>query len=175
MSYKRTEAQRLITKYGIPEASSMLSNKENNDCVVRAVSHGFDVDYIQAHHFCEMKLHRKSGKGTYTARYLPKIKQAFGKKIKQLGKLGKFNDRYLTRDQKSKVKRYSHAKDKWVIKRVIKQVPYKVNEFVKAHSEGHYLIVVNGHMFALIDGKIKGNWDDNQRLTRKVKSAYKIN
>ena len=28
MSYKRTEAQRLITKYGIPEASSMLSDKE---------------------------------------------------------------------------------------------------------------------------------------------------
>ena len=56
MSYKRTEAQRLITKYGIPEASSMLSDKEENDCVVRAVSHAFDVDYIKAHHFCEMKL-----------------------------------------------------------------------------------------------------------------------
>ena len=84
MSYKRTEAQRLITKFGIPEASSMLSDKENNDCVVRAVSHAFDVDYIEAHHFCEMKLHRKSGEGTYTSRYMPKIKQAFGKKIKQL-------------------------------------------------------------------------------------------
>ena len=43
MSYKRTEAQRLITKYGIPEASSMLSDKEDNDCVVRAVSHAFEL------------------------------------------------------------------------------------------------------------------------------------
>ena len=60
MSYKRTEAQRLITKYGIPEASSMLSSKESNDCVVRAVTHAFDVDYIDAHHFCEHKLHRIS-------------------------------------------------------------------------------------------------------------------
>ena len=41
--------------------------KKNNDCVVRAVSHAFDVDYIEAHHFCEMKLHRKSGDGTYTS------------------------------------------------------------------------------------------------------------
>ena len=107
MSYKRTEAQRLITKFGIPEASSMLSNKEENDCVVRAVSHAFDVDYIKAHHFCEMKLHRKSGKGTYTSWYLPNIKQAFGKKIKQLGKTRKYSDyKWITRPQKSKVEKW---------------------------------------------------------------------
>ena len=175
MSYKRTEAQRLITKYGIPEASSMLSDKENNDCVVRAVSHAFDVNYIKAHHFCEMKLHRKSGDGVYTQRYLPKVKQAFGKKIKQLGKASKYSDyRWVTRPQKSKVEKYSHAKSKWVTKRVVKQVPYKVNEFVKAHSEGNYIITVKGHAFALIDGVIKGNWQDDKRLTRKVNSAYKV-
>ena len=175
MSYKRTEAQRLITKYGIPEASSMLSDKENNDCVVRAVSHAFDVDYIEAHHFCEMKLHRKSGEGTYTSRYMPKIKQAFGKKIKQLGKASKYSDfRHITRPQKSKTEVYSNAKQKWVTKRVVKQVQYKVNEFVKAHSEGSYIITVKGHAFALINGVIKGNWRDDKRLTRKVNSAYKV-
>ena len=175
MSYKRTEAQRLITKFGIPEASSMLSDKENNDCVVRAVSHAFDVDYIEAHHFCEMKLHRESGKGTYTQRYMPSIKQAFGKKLKQLGKASKYSDyRWVTRPQKSKVEKYSHAKSKWVIKREIVQVPYKVNEFVKEHSEGNYIITVKGHAFALIDGVIKGNWQDDKRLTRKVNSAYKV-
>ena len=175
MSYKRTEAQRLITKYGIPEASSMLSDKEDNDCVVRAVSHAFGVDYIEAHHFCEMKLHRKSGDGTYTQRYMPKIKQAFGKKMKQLGKASKYSDfRHITRPQKSKVEKYSHAKSKWVTKREIVQVPYKVNEFVKAHSEGNYIITVKGHAFALIDGVIKGNWRDDKRLTRKVNSAYKV-
>ena len=172
-----TEAKKLIKKYGIPEASSMLCDKEKNDCVVRAVSHAFEVDYIDAHHFCEHKLHRVSGKGTYTSRYLPSIKQAFGKKIKRLGKPGKYNKdyRYLTRDMKSKVEKYSHAKNKWVTKRVVKQVPYKVKEFVKAYSEGNYIVTVKGHAFALIDGVIKGNWDDSKRLTRKVDSAYKIN
>ena len=175
MSYKRTEAQRLITKFGIPEASSMLSDKENNDCVVRAVSHAFDVDYIEAHHFCEMKLHRKSGEGTYTSRYMPKIKQAFGKKMKQLGKANKYSDfRHITRPQKSKTEVYSNAKQKWVTKRVVKQVPYKVNEFVKAHGEGNYIVTVKGHAFALINGVIKGNWQDDKRLTRKVNSAYKV-
>ena len=175
MSYNRTEAQRLIKKYGIPEAESMLSSKENNDCVVRAVSHAFGVKYIKAHHFCEMKLHRKSGEGTYTRRYLPAIKQAFGKKLKQLGKKSKYSDfRHITRPQKSKVEIWSNAKQKWVMKREIVQVEYKVNEFIKAHSEGKYLVTVKGHMFALIDGVIKGNWDDSKRLTRKVKSAYKV-
>ena len=170
-----TEAKKLIKKYGIPEASSMLSSKESNDCVVRAVSHAFDVDYIKAHHFCEMKLHRISGDGVYTSRYMPSVKQAFGKKLKQLGKISKYSDfRHLTRPQKSKVEKYSHAKGKWVTKRVIKQVPYKVNEFVKAHSEGNYIVTVKGHAFALIDGVIKGNWNDDKRLTRKVKSAYKV-
>jgi len=60
------------------------------------------------------------------------------------------------------------------MKREIVQVEYKVNEFIKAHSEGKYLVTVKGHMFALIDGVIKGNWDDSKRLTRKVKSAYKV-
>lgn len=171
-----TEAKGLIKKYGKEEASCVLSSKENNDCVVRAISHAFDVDYVDAHHFCEVKLHRKSGDGTYTARYMPSIKQAFGKKLKQLGKVGKFsNFRRITRPQKSKVEKYSHAKSKWVTKREVKQVPYKVNEFVKAHNEGNYIITVNGHAFALIDGVIKGNWNDDKRLTRKVNSAYKVN
>ena len=175
MGYKRTEAQRLITKYGIPEAESMLSDKENNDCVVRAITHAFDVDYIKAHHFCEMKLHRVSGNGVYTSRYLPSIKQAFGKKIKQLGKTRKYSDyKWVTRPQKSKVEKFSHAKGKWVTKREVIQVPYKVGEFVKAHSEGNYIITVKGHAFALIDGVIKGNWQDDKRLTRRVNSAYKV-
>jgi len=170
-----TEAKKLINKYGKEEASCVLATQENNDCVVRAVSYAFEVDYVDAHHFCEHKLHRVAGDGVYTSRYMPKIKQAFGKKLKQLGKASKYSDyKWVTRPQKSKVEKYNHAKGKWVTKRVVKQVPYKVNEFVKAHSEGNYIITVKGHAFALIDGVIKGNWGDDKRLTRKVNSAYKV-
>ena len=103
-----TEAKRLIEKYGKAEASYELSNNEMNDCVVRAVSHAFGVDYIDAHHWCEVKLRRQQYHGIFTNLYLPKVQQAFGKKIKHLGKPGKFNKlyRYLTRPQKSKVKTY---------------------------------------------------------------------
>ncbi|MDA9268236.1 hypothetical protein N9P60_00560 [bacterium] len=170
-----TEAKKLIKEFGKEEASCVLSTRENNDCVVRAVSHAFEVDYVDAHHFCEFKLHRVTGNGVYTSRYMPLINQAFGKKLKQLGKANKYSDfRHITRPQKSKTEVYSNAKQKWVTKRVVKQVQYKVNEFVKAHSEGNYIVTVKGHAFALIDGVIKGNWDDAKRLTRKVNSAYKV-
>ena len=170
-----TEAKKLIKKYGKEEASCVLATAENNDCVVRAISHAFEVDYVDAHHFCEYKLHRVAGDGVYTSRYMPKIKQAFGKKMRQLGKASTYSDfRHITRPQKSKCDVYSNAKQKWVTKRVVKQVPYKVNEFVKAHGEGNYIVTVNGHAFALINGVIKGNWQDDKRLTRKVNSAYKV-
>tara|TARA_R110002167_G_scaffold32549_3_gene105453 strand:- start:239 stop:757 length:519 start_codon:yes stop_codon:yes gene_type:complete len=170
-----TEAKEMVKKYGKEEASYELSAKEHNDCVVRAVSHAFGVDYLDAHHFCEHKLHRVSGEGVYTQRYMPKVKQAFGKKLKQLGKVSKYGHfRKLTRPQKSKTEVYSHAKSKWVTKRVVNQVPYKVNEFLKAHSEGNYIITVKAHAFAIVNGVILGNYSDDKRLTRKVNTAYKV-
>ena len=170
-----TEAKKLIKKLGKEEASCVLSSKEKNDCVVRAVSHAFEVDYIESHHFCEHKLHRKAGDGVYTQRYLPKVKQAFGKKLKQLGKSNKYSDfRHLTRPQKSKTEVYSHAKSKWVTKRVIKQIPYKVNEFVKAHSKGNYIVTVKAHAFAIVNGEILGNYGDAKAVNKKINSAYKI-
>ena len=95
-----TQAKKLVKKYGKEEASYELSSTENNDCVVRAITHAFSIDYIDAHHFCEYKLNRKSGQGTMTSLYLPKVKQAFGCKIKHMGRPGKYNKdyRYLTRD-----------------------------------------------------------------------------
>lgn len=171
-----TTARKLIKELGDKQmASEKLSSTEDNDCVVRAVQHTFGVDYIDAHHFCEVKLMREPQDGVYTSRYLPKVKQAFGLKIKPLGKKTSYGDyRHLTRPQKSKVERWSNAKQKFVMKRVVKQVQYKLNEFVKAHSEGSYIVCVKGHAIALVDGKIIGNWRDDKRLTRKVRSAYKV-
>jgi hypothetical protein len=171
-----TTAKQLIKELGSKQmASEKLSSTENNDCVVRAVQHAFGVDYVDAHHFCELKLMRESGEGVYTSIYLPKVKQAFGLKIKPLGKKSDYgNYRHLTRPQKSKVERWSNAKQKWVMKREVKQVQYKVKEFVKAHSEGKYIVCVKGHAMALVNGEIIGNWRDDKRLTRKVISAYKV-
>jgi hypothetical protein len=54
------------------------------------------------------------------------------------------------------------------------QVRYQVKEFVKEFNQGSYIVVVNAHAFALIDGKVIGNREDDRRLNREVWSAYKV-
>ena len=165
-----SKAKDLIKELGSKQAATdTLSRNENNDCVVRAVQHAFGVDYIDAHHFCETKLNRVSGQGTYTGIYLPRIQQAFGKKISKMGRSGR-----LTRAKKSKVTRWSNEKSAFVKKRETLQVRYQVKEFVKEFNQGSYIVVVNAHAFALIDGKIIGNREDDRRLNREVWSAYKV-
>jgi hypothetical protein len=165
-----SKAKDLIKELGSKQAATdTLSRNENNDCVVRAVQHAFKVDYVDAHHFCETKLNRVSGQGTYTNQYLDKVTQAFGKRISKMGRSGR-----LTRAKKSKVTRWSNEKSAFVKKRETLQVRYQVKEFVKEFNQGSYIVVVNAHAFALVDGKIIGNREDDRRLNREVWSAYKV-
>ena len=165
-----SKAKDLIKQLGSKQAATdTLSKSENNDCVVRAVQHAFEVDYVDAHHFCETKLNRVSGQGTYTNRYLGKVTQAFGKRINKLGRGGK-----LTCAKKTKVEKWSNAKQKYTIRRQTVQVRYKVKEFIKKFPIGKYIVIVNAHAFALVDGEIIGNREDDRRLNREVWSAYKV-
>lgn len=146
----------------IGELSDYLAQNENNDCVVRAVKHAFDVTYAEAHYFCENKLMRKRGEGAYTDIYLPGVKQAFGKKVKVMGKKNDWGRVMLLRP----IKRHRTNR--------IDRIPFKVKEFIKAHPKGSYILTVRRHAFALVDGFVFGNWDDSRRENREVISAYRI-
>ena len=77
---------------------------ETNDCVVRAISESFGVDYLAAWEFCAKKLKRQPRQGVYTSIYLPKVKQAFGQKLKQLGRASKYSSyKRLEMDCKTKI------------------------------------------------------------------------
>ena len=171
-----SEARKLIKEFGLIGASDKLQESENNDCVVRALMHTLGITYAESHHLCETKLNRHPGKGVYTWLYLPKVKQAHGKKIKQLGKSSNFVSGFktLTRTKKTKKNLWSNAKQKFVKVRKEVQVKYKVKEFIKAFPIGTYLVTVRAHAIAIINGKIIGNWNDDQKINREVFSAYKI-
>ncbi len=172
-----SEARKLIKEFGLIGASDKLQESENNDCVVRALMHTLGITYAESHHLCETKLNRHPGKGVYTWLYLPKVKQAHGKKITQMGRVERNSHcdrKTLTRTKKTKQQKWSNAKQKYVTKRVKVQVPYKVKEFIKAFPIGTYLVTVRAHAIAIIDGQIIGNWDDGEKINREVTSAYKI-
>lgn len=169
-----SKAKDLIRKHGRDNVNEILSSGEDNDCMVRAVQHAFKVDYVDAHHFCETKLLRESRKGTFTGRHLPKIYRAFGKGIRPMGK--KIHGTYyiFKRDQRTKVKTWSNAKQKYYMKKATKKVDYKVRDFIKTFGEGSFIVTVARHAFAVVDGTIIGNFDDKDRLNRAVHSAYKV-
>jgi hypothetical protein len=171
-----SKAKELIKKFGIQEASDKLENQEDNDCVVRALMHTLGITYAESHHLCETKLNRKPGYGVFTNVYLPKVKQAYGKKIKQLGKPSNFVNGFktLTRTKKTKQQKWSNTKQKYVTKRVEVQVPYKVKEFIKEYPTGNYFVTVRGHAISIIDSQIIGNWNDGEKINREIQSAYKI-
>jgi hypothetical protein len=171
-----SKAKELIKKFGIQEASDKLENQEDNDCVVRALMHTLGITYAESHHLCETKLNRKPGYGVFTNVYLPKVKQAYGKKIKQLGKPSNFVNGFktLTRTKKTKQQKWSNTKQKYVTKRVEVQVPYKVKEFIKEYPTGNYFVTVRGHAISIIDSQIIGNWNDGEKINREIQSVYKI-
>ena len=75
---------------------------------------------------------------------------------------------------KTKRNLWSNAKQKFVKVRKEVQVNLKVKEFIKAYPLGTYLVTVRAHAIAIINGKIIGNWNDDQKINREVFSAYKI-
>jgi len=172
-----SEARKLIKEFGLIGASDKLQESENNDCVVRALMHTLGITYAESHHLCETKLNRHPGKGVYTWLYLPKVKQAHGKKITQMGRVERNSHcdrKKLTRTKKTKKTMWSNAKQKFINTRREVQVSYKVKEFIKAYPLGTYLVTVRAHAIAIINGKIIGNWNDDKKINREVFSAYKI-
>ena len=158
-----SEARKLIKEFGLIGASDKLQESENNDCVVRALMHTLGITYAESHHLCETKLNRHPGKGVYTWLYLPKVKQAHGKKITQMGRVERNSHcdrKKLTRTMKTKRNLWSNAKQKFVKVRKEVQVNLKVKEFIKAYPLGTYLVTVRAHAIAIINGKIIGNWND---------------
>jgi len=172
-----SEARKLIKEFGLIGASDKLQESENNDCVVRALMHTLGITYAESHHLCETKLNRHPGKGVYTWLYLPKVKQAYGKKITQMGRVSRKShdsSKTLTRTKKTKQQKWSNTKQKYVTKRVEVQVPYKVKEFIKEYPTGNYFVTVRGHAISIIDSQIIGNWNDGEKINREIQSAYKI-
>ena len=172
-----SEARKLIKEFGLIGASDKLQESENNDCVVRALMHTLGITYAESHHLCETKLNRHPGKGVYTWLYLPKVKQAHGKKITQMGRVDRNSHcdrKKLTRTKKTKKTMWSNAKQKFINTRREVQESYNVKDFIKACPIGTYLVTVRAHAIAIINGKIIGNWNDDKKINREVFSAYKI-
>ena len=138
---------------------SAIGAKEKNDCVVRAFMAALDTSYDSTHAFVKKYLKRVNGRGTYTSINLPEVigKVKNGKKIKMYG-VSPSHD-YMIGYKFKGAKLLTNPKYK-------KPTGYTLRSFIENHPIGRYFLIVEGHVVAVVDGKLHGNTGEG---------TYKIN
>ena len=130
--------------------------KENNDCVVRALSVASGLSYDDCHAFLE--LHgRKPRRGTHTACILPGQSRDYPELgIRATRVAGFFMPKLFSGEC---------APADWLKRGTT------LRTFCRVRPTGNYLVCVAGHGLAVRDGVI---YDGSSRDLRRIKTAWKI-
>lgn len=151
---EQLKAEYFVDSCKLANASSELSKKENNDCVVRAFMCALNISYYQAHTWVKNELKRQDGKGTYTYAYAKNIlgKTKNGKKIRFIGAHPSQNMKHAVGSDKV----LANPKYK-------KKTGYTLKSFMEDNPVGNYVLIVKGHAVAVVNGVLFGNcnekWD----------------
>ena len=134
-------------------ASSELAKKENNDCVVKAFMVALNISYVQAHTYVKEKMKRQDNKGTYTFAYAKNIvnKTKNSKKITFIG----------THPSKAFMGTSICGTKKILVNTQYKKpTGYTLKSFMENHPVGRFVLIVQGHAVAVVNGVLYGNHDE---------------
>ena len=158
LGWKEVEAikpEYFVDTIKISNESGELGKNENNDCVVRAFAAALDLPYNQAHAWVKKELNRKDRKGTFMSAYSKNIigKTKNGKKINYIGS-------HPSRD----FMKYSIGSDKILVNKQYKKATgYTLKSFMENNPVGRFMLIVQGHAVAVIDGVLYGNRDEQYK------------
>ena len=133
------------------EAQSELAKSETNDCVVRAFMGALDISYDQAHAWVKKELKRKDRKATFMNAFCKNIigKTKNGKKINFIGA-------HPSRNMK-----FSVGSNKVLVNTQYKKpTGYTLKSFMESNPVGRFVLVVQGHAIAVVNGVLYGNYDE---------------
>lgn len=142
-------------------ATNKLAQKENNDCVVKAIATAIDASYNDAHDFAKNYLMRNDRQGTHLNTFIPNIckeEMTIGKKKVSFDKLSK---QRITNRYKVKGEIFDRQKT--------------IKSFIKDNQKGTFIVTVAGHALTIKDGMIIDNVGEEFRPTRKVQGALQVN
>ena len=137
----------------LAKKQSDLAKKENNDCVVRAFMAALDIPYDQAHAWVKKNMNREDRKGTYTGKAIKIVegKTKNGYQIKFMGlNPAKIHWKEMTGSNKTLV----NPKYK-------KQTGYTLKSFMENNQVGRFVLIVQGHAVAVVNGVLYGNTNEN--------------
>jgi len=133
-------------------ASSELAKKEKNDCVVRAFMCALNISYDQAHAYIKDKMARKDRQGTYT--------NAYAKNIINTTKNG-YKISFMGVHPTRKFMKYSFGSNEPLVnKKYKKPTGYTLKSFMENHPVGNFVLIVQGHAVAVVNGVLYGNGDE---------------
>ena len=135
-------------------AQSDIAKKEDNDCVVRAFMAALDISYDQAHAWIKKNMSREDRKGTYTGYAIKRVegKTKNGYKIKFMG-LNPTKEYWKNVVGNNKI--LCNPKYK-------KATGYTLKSFMENNPVGRFVLIVQGHAVAVIDGVLYGNTNENR-------------
>ena len=145
-----------------------LYESETNDCFVVALCHVCDVNYDESHSYVNENFKRKNNKGvTLTPvklqTFIQNEQKLLNKDIELLG----YNPIIWSENMGYKILSNPKYKNK--------KSGYTVKSFLETFNSGKYLILVNGHALAIVDGKLYDNIQyKNKGWYRDIEVAYKI-
>jgi len=169
LGWKEVEALKpeyFVDSEKIARESGELGKKENGDCVVRAFMCALDLPYEQAHAWVKKELKRQDRKGTFMNAYSKNIigKTKNGKKINFIGA-------HPSRNMK-----YSVGSDKVLVNKQYKKATgYTLKSFMENNPVGRFVLIVQGHAVAVVDGVLYGNRDEQYKgLYRSVWFGFEM-
>lgn len=145
-----------------------LAQCENNDCVVKSFMVALDLSYEQAHAYIKKEMKREDGKGTYTSAFAKHIigRTKNGKKITFIGA-------HPTREWMQRVG--GSTKKVLANKQYKKPTGYTVKSFLENNPVGRFVLIVEGHAVAVINGVLHGNYNEQWKgLYRSVWYGFEM-
>ena len=142
-------------------SDSSIAKTESNDCVVRAIASSFEMHYDEAHKLVSKIWFRRNREGTRN--FVGGMRNMVDNKIPINGKsFSNLGGQYGSMKYDVKVKGQT-------VKRNM-----TTGTFIKKYPVGKYLVVVRGHAFSIIDGKVVGNTGDATMKKRVILYAWKV-
>ena len=150
--WSNKEREQLKVEYfadsnNIAREQSKLAKSETNDCVVRAFMCALDLTYDQAHAYIKTKMYRANRKGTYTNMYAHNVIGTVKNKYK-ISFIGVHPSRDFMNFKGGKI---------LVNKNYKKPTGYTLKSFMENHPVGRFVLIVQGHAVAVVNGVLHGN------------------
>lgn len=146
---------------------SVIAKSEDNDCVVRAIASGFDIDYDRAHKFVKDTFGRKDGRGTFG------FVRGMNKIAEERTRIGRKTCKIMGKPLSNHSSFYSLNYDVKVKGEVVKR-EMTVGTFTKKYPIGTFVLTVAGHAFTIKDGVVIGNHEDATKKRMRVHAAWKV-